>query len=317
MANPVPTSVTEQRVGFAPEIAPYAQNMFGAAQGSIFQYQKDDAGQNVLDEQGMPIITGFQPYKSYNTQDRFAQFDPLQKQAFSGAQNMQPSQATAGASQLAGMAGLGALGTNYNPSNFQSQSILGGGGGGYGGGMQPQVMPQQGGFGADQPMFNQRDPGTAQTGFGQPQNTLQQYMNPYMQNVVDRQQSDAARQAAIAGQTQQAQAARSGAFGGSGDYLMRGQAAGNLARQKGDIQAKGLQDAYSQAMGQFNTEQQARQQAAQLREQSNQFGAGLGLQGLQTALSGANTMGQLGQQQFQQGMDINKMQYQYGGEQQK
>jgi len=317
MANPVPTSVTEQRVGFAPEIAPYAQNMFGAAQGSIFQYQKDDAGKNVLDEQGMPIITGFQPYKSYNTQDRFAQFDPLQKQAFSGAQNMQPSQATAGASQLAGMAGLGALGTNYNPSNYQSQSILGGGGG----------MPQQGGGmgggydfmagGAGQPMRNQLDPGAAQTGFGQPQNTLQQYMNPYMQNVVDRQQSDAQRQSQIAGQTQQAQAARSGAFGGSGDYLMRGQAAGNLARQKGDIQAKGLQDAYTQAMGQFNTEQQARQQAAQLREQSNQFGAGLGLQGLQTALSGANTMGQLGQQQFQQGMDINKMQYQYGGEQQK
>ena len=108
MATPVPTSVTEQRVGFAPEIAPYAQNMFGAAQGTIFQYQKDDGGQNVLDEQGMPIITGFQPYKSYATQDRFAQFDPLQKQAFSGAQNMQPSQATAGASQLAGMAGLGA-----------------------------------------------------------------------------------------------------------------------------------------------------------------------------------------------------------------
>jgi hypothetical protein len=325
MATPVPTSVTEQRVGFAPEIAPYAQNMFGAAQGTIFQYQKDDGGQNVLDEQGMPIITGFQPYKSYPTQDRFAQFDPLQKQAFSGAQNMQPSQATAGASQLAGMAGLGALGTNYNPSNFQSQSILGGGGG-YGGGMQPQVMPQQGGgmgggydfmAGANQPARNQLDPSTAQSGFGQPQNTLQQYMNPYMQNVVDRQQSDAARQAAIAGQTQQAQAARSGAFGGSGDYLMRGQAAGNLARQKGDIQAKGLQDAYSQAMGQFNTEQQARQQAAQLREQSSQFGAGLGLQGLQTALSGANTMGQLGQQQFQQGMDINKLQSQYGGEQQK
>jgi len=327
MATPVPTSVTEQRVGFAPEIAPYAQNLLGAAQGTIFQYQKDEGGQNVLDEQGMPIISGFQPYKSYDTSKRFAQFDPLQKQAFSGAQTMQPSQATAGASQLAGLAGLGALGTNYNPSNFQSQSILGGGGGGgYGGGMQPHVMPQQGGgmgggydfmAGADQPMGNQLDPSTAQSGFGQPQNTLQQYMNPYMQNVVDRQQSDAARQAAIAGQTQQAQAARSGAFGGSGDYLMRAQAAGNLARQKGDIQAKGLQDAYTQAMGQFNTEQQARQQAAQLREQSSQFGAGLGLQGLQTALSGANTMGQLGQQQFQQGMDINKMQYQYGGEQQK
>jgi hypothetical protein len=34
-------------------------------------------------------------------------------------------------------------------------------------------------------------------------------------------------------------------------------------------------------------------------------------------LSGANTLGQLGQQQFNQGMDINKLQSQYGGEQQK
>ena len=57
--------------------------------------------------------------------------------------------------------------------------------------------------------------------------------------VVARQQADAQRQADIARQTQGAQAARSGAFGGSGDYLMRGQAAGNLARQKGDIATQG------------------------------------------------------------------------------
>ena len=108
----VPTSVTEQRVGFAPEIAPYAQNMFGVAQSQMFNYQKDDAGKNVLDEQGMPIITGFQPFKTYNTQDRFAQFTPLQQRAFSGAENMLPSQTTAGASQLAGLAGLGAVRRN-------------------------------------------------------------------------------------------------------------------------------------------------------------------------------------------------------------
>ena len=43
------------------------------------------------------------------------------------------------------------------------------------------------------------------------------YMSPYMQNVVARQQNDANRQAAIAQQAQGAQAAKSGAFGGSGD----------------------------------------------------------------------------------------------------
>ena len=293
----VPTSVTEYQTGFAPEIAPYAQGLLGQSYGTLFDYQKDPSG-NIMyntitddkgkDVQGLPKIAGFKPFQEYATEDRFAQFNPLQQQSFSGAQNMLPSQATAGASQLAGLAGLGALGTSYSPNTFQSQSILG----------------------------NDINVGGSTTP-GLPQNNIGAYMNPYMQNVVERQQADAQRQSQIAGQTQQAQAARSGAFGGSGDYLMRAQAAGNLARQKGDIQAQGLNNAYQQAMGQFNTEQQARQQAAQLNAQQQQYGAGLGLQGLQTALSGAGTMGQLGQQQFQQGMDINKLQAQYGGEQQK
>jgi hypothetical protein len=144
----------------------------------------------------------------------------------------------------------------------------------------------------------------------------QGYMNPYMQNVVQRQQQDAQRQADIAQQAQGAQAARSGAFGGSGDYLMRSQGAANLARQKGDIQAQGLNTAYTQGMGQFNQEQQQRQAAAQLNAQQGQFGAGLGLQGLQTALTSANTLGNLGNTQYQQNMGINQMQNQYGGQQQ-
>jgi len=142
------------------------------------------------------------------------------------------------------------------------------------------------------------------------------YMSPYMANVVARQQQDAQRQSQIAQQAQGAQAARSGAFGGSGDYLMRGQAAGNLARQKGDIFAQGQQAAYQQGMGQFNQEQAATANAAQLNAQQGQFGAGLGLQGLQTALTSANALGNLGNTQFQQGMGINALQNQYGLQQQ-
>jgi len=142
------------------------------------------------------------------------------------------------------------------------------------------------------------------------------YMSPYMQNVVDRQQQNAQRQADIAAQAQGAQAARAGAFGGSGDYLMRSQAAGNLARQKGDIQAQGLQNAYQQAMGQFNQEQAATQAAANLNAQQGQFGAGLGLQGLQTALTASNALGNLGNTQYQQNMGINQMQNTYGLQQQ-
>lgn len=142
------------------------------------------------------------------------------------------------------------------------------------------------------------------------------YMSPYMNNVVARQQADAQRQGDIASQIQGAQAARSGAFGGSGDYLMRGQARNNLARQQGDIFAQGQQAAYQQGMGQFNAEQAATGNAAQLNAQQGQFGAGLGLQGLQTALTASNTLGNLGGQQYQQGLGINALQNQYGLQQQ-
>ena len=137
----------------------------------------------------------------------------------------------------------------------------------------------------------------------------QQYMSPYMQNVVDIQQREAQRQGDIAGTQLASQATKAGAFGGGRQAIMQAEAARNLAQQKGDIQAKGLQSSYEQAQAQFNKDQQ-------LREQSRQYGAGLGLQGLQTALQGAGQMGALGQQQFGQGMDINKLQAGYGGQQQ-
>jgi hypothetical protein len=142
------------------------------------------------------------------------------------------------------------------------------------------------------------------------------YMSPYMKNVVERQQADAQRQSDIAGTQQQSNATRAGAFGGGRDAIMRAEAARNLARQQGDIFAQGQQNAYTQGMGQFNQEQGATQAAAQLNAQQGQFGAGLGLQGLQTALSGANTLGQLGGMQYQQNMGINAAQNQYGLQQQ-
>jgi hypothetical protein len=133
--------------------------------------------------------------------------------------------------------------------------------------------------------------------------------NPYMQSVVARQQQDAQRQADIARQAQNAQAARSGAFGGSGNLIANNQLNANLARQKGDIQAQGLNNAYNQAMQQYNTQYQQN-------AQQQQFGAGLGLQGLQTANQAAQNLGNLGNTQYQQNMGINQMQNQYGGQQQ-
>jgi hypothetical protein len=244
-----PTQVTQSQVGFAPEVAPYAQRLLGRAE-SLFD----------------------EDYQQYQP-ERVAQFTPLQQMSYENAAVMTPQGQLQDATALAGQAGLGALNTQYTYNPFQTQSYT--------------------------------SPGMAES-----------YMSPYMANVVERQQQDATRQAAIAGQAQQAQAARSGAFGGSGDYLMRGQAAANLARQQGDIFAQGQQAAYQQGMGQFNAEQAATTNAAQLNAQQGQFGAGLGLQGLQTALTGANALGNLGNTQYQQGMGINALQNQYGLQQQ-
>jgi hypothetical protein len=126
----------------------------------------------------------------------------------------------------------------------------------------------------------------------------QQYMSPYIQNVVDIGKREAQRQSSIQGTQQQAQAAQAGAFGGSRDAIMRAERERNLGTQMGDIQAQGNQMAYTNAQQQFNADQ-AR-----------------GLQGLGIATNAAGQLGQLGGQQFQQGMDINKLQGAYGAQEQ-
>jgi hypothetical protein len=135
------------------------------------------------------------------------------------------------------------------------------------------------------------------------------YMSPYMQGVVDIQQREAQRQADIAGTQRGARAAQAGAFGGSRQGIENAEAARNLAMQKGDIQAQGLQNAFTQAANQYNV-------GNQLSEQSRQYGAGIGLQGQQAAMQGAGALGTLGNLQYQQGMGINQLQAGYGGMQQ-
>jgi hypothetical protein len=107
----------------------------------------------------------------------------------------------------------------------------------------------------------------------------------------------------------QAQAVRSGAFGGGRQAIVEAERQRNLGTQMGDIRARGYMSAFDQAQQNFAREQQ-------MREQSRQYGAGLGLQGLQTALQGAGQMGQLGQTEFGQRKDIMGLQAQFGEQQQ-
>jgi hypothetical protein len=268
MATAAPSSVTEYQTGFAPVISPYAEELLGQAQ--------------------LATDTELNPYQQY-MRDRQAQFTPLQQQSFENAGLMQTAPQLGDATAMAGLAGLGALNTQYTFNPYQTQQFTG-----------TNTLPGYDAAGKFQP-------GTGSVG---------QYMSPYMDTVVARQQSDAQRQGEISRQMQNAQAARSGAFGGSGNMLANNQLNASIMRQKGDIQAKGLQDAYTQAMGQFNQSQAQNLAGQQLNAQQQQFGAGLGLQGLQTAMTGAKSLADIGQTQYGQNLGLLDVQNRFGGQQQ-
>jgi hypothetical protein len=126
--------------------------------------------------------------------------------------------------------------------------------------------------------------------FTQP-GTAGQFMSPFIMGALAPQLQELSRQSAIQGTQQQAEAVGRGAFGGSRDALMRGLREENLLRQQSDVLGRGLQAAFESGQGQFNQEQANRLQAA-------------------------SALGQLGQTQFGQQMDITNLQSQMGTTQQ-
>lgn len=103
------------QVGFAPEIAPYGQNLLGMAAATIYDYEteKNPDGTPKLDangnpvyvlENGKPKIAGLKETPQYEG-DRQAQFTDLQKTAFEGAKNLGVNAASqASATGLEGLA---------------------------------------------------------------------------------------------------------------------------------------------------------------------------------------------------------------------
>jgi hypothetical protein len=134
---------------------------------------------------------------------------------------------------------------------------------------------------------------------------MQGFMSPYMQNVVDFQKQSALRDYQVAQPMRQAQAVAKGAFGGSRQAIENAEAQRNLNTQLQGITATGTQKAFEDA------------------QRQQQFGAQLGMQGLQTGLQGlgqagqaASTLGGLGAQQFGAQKDIINLQSQMGAQQQ-
>jgi len=239
--NATPTNVQQINYGFAPETAPYAQQLLGQAQALT------DVNQN--------------PFQQYQG-ETVAQFTPLQQTAFTNAQNMQTAPQLQDASAMAGMAGLGGLNTQYTfqPSNFTAADA-------------------------------------------------QSLMNPYLQASLAPQLAIQQQLQGAAQQTQNAQATQAGAFGGSRAGVQA--AATNLNNQLANqnLIGQGYYNAFNNAQNQYNTQNQ-------LNAQQQQFGAGLGMQGLNLANSAATNLANIGNTQYGQNVGIIGLQNQLGTQQQ-
>lgn len=96
------------------------------------------------------------------------------------------------------------------------------------------------------------------------------YMSPYTQLALQPQLQSAARQSAIQGQQQQAQATQAGAFGGGREAIMRAERERALGDTQANIMSTGMQNAFNQAQQQYNTGFGQQMGLSQLQ---NQYGA--------------------------------------------
>jgi hypothetical protein len=241
------------------------------------------------------------PYQPYQGQ-RTAAFTPLQAQAMQNVSGMQTAPQLTDASNLAYSAGQQGLGAQQTAAGLQNTALgYGQAGAGYGAaasqfGAQGAMAAQQAAqraqgqagmygaqgmnYGAQGADIGQRGVSAAEQGFGAGEayrqqatsaDAMGQYMSPYMQNVVEQQQKDAIRQAEIARQGTQAQAVRSGAFGGSRSAIVEAENQRGLQDRLAQIQATGSQTAFDKA------------------QQAQQFASNVGIQGLQAGYQGLQT----------------------------
>ena len=134
------------------------------------------------------------------------------------------------------------------------------------------------------------------------QQNVQQYMNPYLESVLEPQRREAQRQADIARNAMQGRMAQAGAYGGSRQAIMEAEANRNLMTQLGDITARGYSGAFEDASRRLQ-EQSARDlEAAKFGEQSRQFGTTAGLDALSRQIQAAQAQSASGGQEAQYGL---------------
>ena len=211
----------------------------------------------------------YQPYTGTRIQD----YDPLQEEAFTDittAGRGTPEGMQAAQTYLQGLFPEGGGPSAFKATDYSGMADL------------------------FDPSANKYDPSTA----------YQEYMDPYLEEVMDRQRSREQRLFEQQQQQGRAGAIQSGAFGGSRETLRRGQAQEELNRRLGEqeagLRSAAYQTAQTQAQKQF-AEQMARQlQEAQLGIQAGQAGSAEALQEAQYGLQAAGQMAGLDPAVFSQ-----------------
>ena len=271
----------------------------------------------------------YQPYIPYG-QQRIAGFTPNQTTTQANVMGMQAPTEFGAASNLAGQAGLASLTAGqYTPMNASAQQVglpsltnyqMAQPGDVQGGVYAaPGMAAAQTGFDPSLNTFQMAQPGdvqggvytapemvAAQTGFDPSLNTFQQagpdafgqaqvdqYMSPYVRNVLDVQKRNAITDAQKSQLMANLGAAKQGTYGGARQLLAGTERERALGQQLGDIEAKGMQSAYENAQGQFE-----RDRAAQMGVGRTNLEAQLGVQqlgtqtGMQTAFQNLNAQQQ-------------------------
>jgi hypothetical protein len=94
---------------------------------------------------------------------------------------------------------------------------------------------------------------TGATGAGTP-GIASQYMNPYLQSVLNPQLEELRRQSQINMQPGMAKMTQAGGYGGGRQAIMESEANRNLLQEQNKTIGQGYANAYDKGMGQFNTE---------------------------------------------------------------
>ena len=219
------------------------------------------AGPYVTDMLGKTQAIAEQPYQVYQG-PMTAGESGLQSKVFQGLGNLTfPGQlgqtfSSAGAYTPPAMA----------PNTFANQPIGTGAG-----------APMSGGIGS---LGGMTGGTTSATGTTSPLGVASQYMNPYLQSVLQPQLEELRRQSQINLQPSMAKLTQAGGFGGGRQAIMESEANRNLLQAQNQAIGTGYANAYDKAMQQFNTEQGQAKTLADLMGQAGTTQRGIEQEGI-------------------------------------